>query len=161
MSPYWIRIPEDAGFCRVGDLPVRLNLGELIKPLLHPGHLGFELFGLGTACGSARIQRVKHYLRASLHFDDRLSRGRPGDEIVVGHNANLSIPTWDFQGAPLGIDIRKVVATSITPIINTGIASLEPGVGQIGAGTVRAPLACFVKALEALAVKYGVTSTDD
>ena len=55
------------------------------------------------------------------------------------------------SGRAAGIDIRKVVETSITPIINTGIASLEPGVGQIGAGTVRAPLACFVKALEALA----------
>jgi hypothetical protein len=77
-------------------------------------------------------------------------------EIAVRSNPTLPIPTWDFQGAPLGIDIRRVVETSITPIINTGIASLEPGVGQIGAGTVRAPLACFVKALEALAVRYGV-----
>ncbi|WP_228265895.1 YlbE family protein [Microlunatus elymi] len=77
-------------------------------------------------------------------------------EIVFGHNAMLSIPTWDFQGTPTGIDIRKVVETSITPIINTGIASLEPGVGQIGAGTVRAPLGCFTKALEALAETYGV-----
>lgn len=77
-------------------------------------------------------------------------------EIVVDHNPVLSIPTWDFQGTPTGIDIRKVVETSITPIINTGIASIVPGVGQIGAGTVRAPLACFTQALEALAEKYGI-----
>ncbi|WP_250313220.1 hypothetical protein, partial [Escherichia coli] len=31
----------------------------------------------------------------------------------------------------------------ITPLINTGIAHKEAGIGQIGAGTVRAPLACF------------------
>ncbi|HSN11178.1 MAG TPA: DUF1116 domain-containing protein [Propionibacteriaceae bacterium] len=77
-------------------------------------------------------------------------------EIVVDHNPGLSIPTWDFLGTPTGIDVRKVVETSITPIINTGIASLEPGVGQIGAGTVRAPLGCFTAALEALAEAYGV-----
>jgi hypothetical protein len=82
-------------------------------------------------------------------------------EIVVGHNPVLSIPTWDFQGTPTGIDIRKVVETSITPIINTGIASLEPGVGQIGAGTVRAPLACFTQALEALAEAYGIDPDGD
>ena len=50
--------------------------------------------------------------------------------------------------------------TSTTPLSNTGIASLGPGVGQIGAGTVRAPLACFVKAVEALAAKYGVAGVD-
>ena len=118
-----------------------------------------ETFGLG---GMSMIAApgVTRFVGAG-GFSDALATSDEMDEIVIGHNANLSIPTWDFQGAPLGIDIRKVVATSITPIINTGIASLEPGVGQIGAGTVRAPLACFVKALEALAVKYGVTTTDD
>jgi hypothetical protein len=117
-----------------------------------------ETFGLG---GMSMIAApgVTRFVGAG-GFADALATSDEMAEIVIGHNANLSIPTWDFQGAPLGIDIRKVVATSITPIINTGIASLEPGVGQIGAGTVRAPLACFVKALEALAVKHGVTATD-
>ena len=50
-----------------------------------------------------------------------------------------------------GIDVRKVVETGITPLINTGIAGRMPGTGQIGAGVVRAPLACFEQALEALA----------
>lgn len=44
-----------------------------------------------------------------------------------------------------------MVETGITPLINTGIAHKEAGIGQIGAGTVRAPLACFEQALEALA----------
>jgi hypothetical protein len=44
-----------------------------------------------------------------------------------------------------------VVETGIAPIINTGIASKLPGVGQVGAGVVRAPLGCFTAALEALA----------
>jgi len=37
---------------------------------------------------------------------------------------------------PLGIDIIKVVETGILPIINTGMAHKEPGVGQVGAGLV-------------------------
>ncbi|MFH4947396.1 hypothetical protein ABC506_28710, partial [Enterobacter hormaechei] len=40
--------------------------------------------------------------------------------------------------------------------INTGIAHKEAGIGQIGAGTVRAPLACFEQALEALAESMGI-----
>jgi hypothetical protein len=36
------------------------------------------------------------------------------------------------------------------PIINTGIAHKRAGVGQIGAGILRAPLNCFKKALVAL-----------
>jgi len=51
----------------------------------------------------------------------------------------------------VGVDARLVVETSITPAINTGIASRQAGVGQIGAGVVRAPLGCFTAALEALA----------
>ncbi|MDH8112397.1 hypothetical protein QIG11_26375, partial [Klebsiella pneumoniae] len=57
----------------------------------------------------------------------------------------------------LGLDIRRVVETGITPLINTGIAHKEAGIGQIGAGTVRAPLACFELALEALADELGVS----
>ncbi len=60
------------------------------------------------------------------------------------------------RGACLGLDIRRVVETGITPLINTGIAHKEAGIGQIGAGTVRAPLACFELALEALADELGV-----
>ena len=56
----------------------------------------------------------------------------------------------------MGIDIRKVVETGITPIINTGIAHKNAGVGQVGAGTVRAPFACFEKALIAYAKHIGL-----
>lgn len=89
-------------------------------------------------------------------FNDAVQTSDEMREICVGNNPNLSIPTWDFQGACLGIDIRKVVETGITPVINTGIAHKTAGIGQIGAGTVRVPLGCFEKALEALAEKYGV-----
>jgi hypothetical protein len=51
----------------------------------------------------------------------------------------------------VGIDVRRVVETGITPLINTGIAGRVAGTGQIGAGVVRAPLACFTQALEAFA----------
>jgi hypothetical protein len=43
----------------------------------------------------------------------------------------------------------KVIETQIRPIINTGIAHKNAGVGQVGAGLVRPPMKCFEDALEA------------
>lgn len=77
-------------------------------------------------------------------------------EITQGVNSQLTIPNMDFKGAPMGIDIRKVVETGITPVINTGMAHKKPGVGQVGAGIVRAPMECFTQALEAFAQAQGL-----
>jgi len=77
-------------------------------------------------------------------------------EITIGQNPEWTIPSLDYQGVPTGIDIRKVVETGLAPTINTGIAHRQPGVGQVGAGVVRAPLACFSRALEAFAETMGV-----
>jgi hypothetical protein len=72
-------------------------------------------------------------------------------EITIGRNSDWTIPNLDFAGVPTGIDIRKVLRTGIAPVINTGIAHKKPGVGQVGAGIVRAPLGCFERALEGIA----------
>ncbi len=75
-------------------------------------------------------------------------------EITVSQSPHYRIPALEFEGVPTGIDVRKVVATGITPIINTGIAHRRAGIGQVGAGTVRAPLEVFRKAVEALAIGH-------
>jgi hypothetical protein len=74
-------------------------------------------------------------------------------EITVTENPAFGIPQLDFRGTPTGIDIRKVVKTGITPRVNTGIAHRKPGIGQVGAGLVRPPMACFEQAVEAFAAK--------
>ena len=78
-------------------------------------------------------------------------------EITVGANPEWTIPALDFAGVPTGIDIRRVLETGLAPTINTGIAHREPGIGQVGAGVVKAPMACFEQALRAFAGKLGVT----
>jgi Protein of unknown function (DUF1116) len=77
-------------------------------------------------------------------------------EIVVGRNPAWTIPAMDFAGVPTGIDIRLVVETGLAPTINTGIAHRDPGVGQVGAGVVKAPLKCFEQALVAFAETMGI-----
>jgi hypothetical protein len=74
-------------------------------------------------------------------------------EITAKENNVYKIPTLNFKGTPTGIDIQKVIETGILPIINTGIAHKNPGVGQVGAGLVRPPMKCFEDALEAYVAK--------
>ena len=75
-------------------------------------------------------------------------------EITFAESKFFTMPSLDFRGTPTGIDIRKVVELGITPRINTGIAHKNAGVGQVGAGLVRPPLAIFEEALVAFAEKY-------
>ena len=77
-------------------------------------------------------------------------------EITFGENKYFTMPSLDFRGTPTGIDIRKVVELGITPRINTGIAHKDAGVGQVGAGLVRPPLAIFEQAIIAYAEKYNL-----
>jgi hypothetical protein len=82
---------------------------------------------------------------------DAIANSAEMSHITLGRSNGLTLPAMDFAGSPSGIDARKVVDTGIAPIINTGIAHRAAGIGQIGAGITRAPIACFVPAILALA----------
>ncbi len=71
--------------------------------------------------------------------------------ITLGANPAFTLPPLNFGGTPAGIDARLVADSGVLPIINTGIAHREAGVGQIGAGITTAPMACFNDAIAALA----------
>jgi hypothetical protein len=87
--------------------------------------------------------------------DEAIAYSREMREITAGTSGNYRLPVFGFQGTALGIDIRRVVQTGITPIIDTAIAHRNPGFSIIGAGLVRAPLECFQNALFAFSRKYG------
>jgi len=113
-----------------------------------------ETVGLG-GFAMAAAPAVVGYVGAG-RASDAAAFTRSMSEIVVGHNPAWTIPAMDFAGVPTGIDIRLVVETGLAPTINTGIAHREPGVGQVGAGVVKAPLRCFEQALVAFAETMGV-----
>jgi hypothetical protein len=77
-------------------------------------------------------------------------------EITFAEHKHFNIPFLDFRGTPTGVDIRKVVETNMPPRVNTGVAHKDPGVGQVGAGVVSAPMKCFEDALVAFADKYNI-----
>lgn len=73
-------------------------------------------------------------------------------EITFGQHQVFTLPPLDFMPSALGIDITKVIDTDILPIINTGMAHKDAGVGQVGAGLVNPPMLCFEKALKEFAL---------
>lgn len=103
-----------------------------------------ETFGIGgfaMAAAPAIVQFV------GGNTDDALGYTKEMYGITLATNQSLTMPSVDFRPIPTGIDIVKVVETGTQPIINTGIAHKLAGVGQVGAGIVRAPLTCFEQAL--------------
>jgi hypothetical protein len=82
---------------------------------------------------------------------DATENSRRMRTITVGTNPAFTLPALNFGPTAAGVDARLVLDTGILPIINTGIAHKEAGVGQIGAGITTAPIDCFVGAIDALA----------
>ncbi|MDY0151139.1 MAG: DUF1116 domain-containing protein [Candidatus Cloacimonas sp.] len=83
--------------------------------------------------------------------NDALSYTLSMYEICYGESTNYQIPALDFRGTPLGIDVLKVIENNLSPVIDTGVAHKNPGIGQVGAGVVKAPMEPFIKAYQALA----------
>ncbi len=114
-----------------------------------------ETVGLG-GFAMAAAPAVAGFVGAGSASEAALTT-RAMSEITVGHNPEWTIPALDYLGVPSGIDIRRVLETGLAPTINTGIAHREPGIGQVGAGVVRAPMACFADAALALGHRLGVS----
>jgi hypothetical protein len=101
--------------------------------------------GFAMAAAPAIVKFVGGSPEDALHHSLRMRA------ITLGANPMFTLPALDFAPVAAGIDARKVVDRGILPVINSGIAHREPGVGQIGAGITSAPMACFSAAVKALA----------
>lgn len=88
--------------------------------------------------------------------EDALEATRSMRRITLAPHPAFPLPPLDFAGTPSGIDVLKVLDTGELPLINTGIAHKEAGVGQIGAGIVTAPPPVFVAAVRRLAQLRGL-----
>ena len=70
--------------------------------------------------------------------------------ICVAESTRFKLPTRNYRGTPVGVDVRRVVELDTTPKVTTGILHASSGVGQIGAGVATAPMECFRAALRSL-----------
>jgi hypothetical protein len=123
---------------------------------------GFDLDDTGPACGDSLL--VECYglgatvLPAAPAFwptvgvDEAIARKLTADasRIALGTHGDYRVPVLGDQGAPIGVDVRRVVETGIRPTIDIVMVHPEPGRGVIGFGLTQPPLECFTAAAEAL-----------
>lgn len=106
------------------------------------------LGGFAMAASPAIVKFVGGSVNDALDYSIRMRT------ITHGTNPNFSIPALDFAGTASGIDLLKVLDTNTMPVINSGIAHKEAGIGQIGAGVVHPPMECFVEAIKEFAMQF-------
>jgi hypothetical protein len=147
-TEFGIRVSGDPErwFTAPAEVPEGLFLGSYQQAEANPdiGDSAItETYGLGgfaMAAAPAITRVVGGSARTALEATVEMY------EITLAESPVHQVPALDFRGTPTGIDVRRVVETGIRPLINTGIAHREPGIGQIGAGLVRAPLEPFLAA---------------
>ena len=100
------------------------------------------LGGFAMAAAPAIVQFVGGSASQALAFTRQMY------DITLAEHPVYKIPGLDFRGTPTGIDLLKIIETGIVPVVNTGIAHRDPGIGMVGAGLVKPPMNCFVTALK-------------
>lgn len=125
-----------AGFTKADANP---DIGD--SAITETGGLG----GFAIAAAPAIVQFVGGTAADALRYSLSMY------EITDDESRMYQIPALDFRGTPTGIDVRKVVEKNMVPVIDTGVAHKKPGIGQVGAGIVSAPMGPFQKAYDALA----------
>jgi hypothetical protein len=79
--------------------------------------------------------------------------------ITRGSSSRFLVPSEGFRGTPLGIDVRLIEQTGVSPLVNNGLAHCRPGVGQVGAGLTRLRVSPFVAASRFLSEQEKASTT--
>jgi len=106
-----------------------------------------ELVGLGGAA-AAGSPAVAGFLRGGRA--DAVAMTEAMTAVCAGRSSRFTLPSLEYRGTPIGVDVRRVVELGLPPRVTTGILHASSGVGQIGAGVATAPLECFRAAVRAL-----------
>lgn len=106
-----------------------------------------ECGGLGQFAVAASPVTAQMLGRSVREVNDTMLRMY---EITLAEHPIYRIPSLDFRGSPIGIDVQKVVRTGVLPICNTSTANRKPGGGIIGVGVVEMQMECFRQALAEL-----------
>lgn len=127
-------------------------LGALLNPTWTEDDLcGFlgdscvtEVYGLG---GLSAIAGPAFVRLTGGTFAEAKRRTEDARAVCLGEHMFAPVPWDDYRGFPVGVDMRKVVATNTTPTSHGGSTRLVGGQG--GAGAAPIPMDCFKKGLKA------------
>jgi hypothetical protein len=139
-------VPEGLYFSGFSAEDANRDLGD--STIMETVGLG----GFAMAAAPAIVRFVGGDVSAAIENTQRMY------EITLDEHPLYQIPGLGFRGTPVGIDVTLVVRTDVVPVVNTGIAGREPGVGQVGAGIVDPPRQAFVQAARKLAARVQAPS---
>ena len=105
------------------------------------------LGGFAMAAAPAIVRFIGGTVADALETTERMY------EITLAEHPLYQVPALAFRGTPAGIDVTLVARTGVLPVVNTGIAGREPGIGQVGAGIGSPPPSVFIDAVNALAAR--------
>jgi hypothetical protein len=123
---------------------------------------GFDRSDAGPSCGDsllvecaglgASVLPAAPALWPALGVDEAHARRVYEDTraIALAEHPRYRVPVLGDRGAPVGIDLRRVVETGIRPVIDIVMIHREPGRGMVGLGLTSPPHECFVEAAAAL-----------
>jgi hypothetical protein len=106
-----------------------------------------ESIGLGAFALSGALGLASAFGKTAAEARALVAEMR---RIAAAESPVFRLPDEDFRGTPVGIDVRKVVAQDIEPATTLGFMHREPGMGRVGVGVMRMPMAAFKAAVAAL-----------
>lgn len=109
-----------------------------------------ETVGLGGFAQAAAFA-LQAYQGGSPQEMVRMNEAMYG--ITVAEHPDYLIPFLGYRGTPVGVDVFSVAESGVLPVIDGGLAGRN-GVGQIGAGILKAPPECFESARDAWLERY-------
>jgi hypothetical protein len=133
--------------------------GDVPKGVLQPG---FGMADVAPGCGDSFLiecaglgasvlpsaPALGPVIGASL--DDARAFAENAYRLSLGEHSHYKIPALGFRGAPVGVDVRKVVEARALPVIDIMMCHRTPGIGLVGMGLVSPPMQCFEDAVRAL-----------
>jgi Protein of unknown function (DUF1116) len=149
----------------LGDTWFRAPLPE-VQAKLFPGHTTADIEFMGGESVINETVGLGGFAQAAAFALQEYQGGSPETmvemnramyAITLAEHPEFRIPYLGFRGTPVGIEIHKVATTGILPVMDIGVAGRTGG--QIGAGVLRAPLACFTAAVEAYGRRYRPADT--
>ena len=114
-----------------------------------------ELIGLGGAA-AANSPSVAQFVGGTMAHAAKVTEHL--DDVCVDRSTRIKLPIWQGRGAPLAVDVRRVVELGQTPQITTGILDAHQGTGQVGAGVSVIPVEIFRDALLDLDARLSAAS---
>lgn len=109
-----------------------------------------DMISLGavSVCASSAVTKL-----IGIPVNETVNYSREMYDICEDVNNLFTIPALDFDCAPSGFDLLKIVELGISPVINAEIIGKIPGTGVIGYGLMRPKVSIFEKIVLTIAEK--------